>query len=185
MQQLKMICNNRKGLARALPEGYHYEMYQGTQEQIQDWIEICATGQLLAQNNYAEFERLILNYPDLVPEEDVFFVVDASGKRVATSAGVCESNGEGYVHMVGALPECRGKGIGHAMLFHSLELCEKKGCNKFVLTTDDFRLAAIKTYLDAGFVPVIYFDADSDMRARWDAVIEKMNYPTPVTYVEE
>ena len=52
------------------------------------------------------------------------------------------------------------------------------------LTTDDFRLSAIKTYLDAGFCPVLYADPDSDQRARWDAVIAALGYG-PVTYLSE
>ena len=48
----------------------------------------------------------------------------------------------------------------------------------------DNRLAAIKTYLDAGFRPVLRYDPDSDMRARWDAVIAALGYE-PVAYLQE
>ena len=44
--------------------------------------------------------------------------------------------------------------------------------------------AAIKTYLDAGFRPVLLSDPDSDQRARWDAVIAQLGYE-PVEYFDE
>ena len=86
--------------------------------------------------------------------------------------------------MVAALPECRGKGIGHAMLSFALEIMEAAGSTHAVLTTDDFRLPAIKTYLDGGFRPVLYHDPESDMRERWDAVIAALRYE-PVDYIRE
>jgi len=53
-----------------------------------------------------------------------------------------------------------------------------------LISTDDFRLPAIKTYLDAGFRPVLWSDPDSDQRGRWDAVIAALGYE-PVAYLTE
>ena len=53
-----------------------------------------------------------------------------------------------------------------------------------VLTTDDYRLPAIKNYLVGGFRPVLYYDPDSDMRARWLAVAEKLGFGT-LDFIEE
>ena len=184
MQQLKMLRYQGKVTPRSLPEGYHYEFFGGTEEEIHDWVTICRHGLLPEDGGTEHFQSAIMSYPDLVPAKDLFFVVDKDGNRVATSASVCHKNGEGYLHMVAALPECRGKGIGHAMLSHALEMMEARACTHGVLTTDDFRLPAIKTYLDAGFRPVIYHDPDSDMRKRWDAVIAALRYE-PVVYVSE
>ena len=65
-----------------------------------------------------------------------------------------------------------------------LEELQARACPVVTLTTDDHRLAAIKTYLDAGFRPVLRYDPDSDMRARWDAVIAALGYE-PVAYLQE
>ena len=184
MQQLKMLRYQGKVTPRPLPEGYHFELFRGRSEEIDDWVEICRHGLLPEEGNIEHFQSAIMSYPNLVPTQDLFFVVDGDGKRVATSASVCHPNGEGYLHMVAALPECRGKGIGHAMLAHALEMMEARRCTHAVLTTDDFRLPAIKTYLDGGFRPVIYDDPDSDMRERWDGVIAALCYE-PVAYMSE
>lgn len=167
---------------RPLPAGYTFDTYHGTDGEIADWLILCR-GSLLPEDAGREwFDSTILNYPDLVPSEDLFFVLDPSGRRVATSASVRHANGEGYIHMVAALPECRGRGIGHAMLSHALTLLDARCVTTSSLTTDDFRLAAIKTYLDGGFRPVLWEDPESDMRARWDAVLASLGYP-PVEYL--
>ncbi len=184
MQQLKMLRYQGEVTLRPLPDGYRYELFRGTDDEINDWVTICRHGLLPEDGGVEYFTSTIVEYPDLDPENDLLFVVDRDGRRVATSASVCHKNGEGYLHMVAALPECRGLGIGHAMLSRALEMMEARGCTHAVLTTDDFRLPAIKTYLDAGFRPVIYHDPDSDMRERWDQVIAALCYE-PVAYVSE
>ena len=78
----------------------------------------------------------------------------------------------------------RGKGIGHAMLRYALQMLEARGCTYSVLTTDDFRLAAIKTYLDAGFVPVIEQDPESDVRMRWEKVLAELHYARDIQFKE-
>ncbi len=176
MKQLKMIRSSAAFTERALPEGYSYDLFSGSDAEIDDWITICKCGLLPSNAGRERFKSAITDYPDLVPEKDLFFVLDRDGKRVATLAVVCHKNREGYIHMVACLPEYRGKGIGHAMLSHALSVIERRGFSPTVLTTDDFRLAAIKTYLDAGFCPVIYHDPDSDMKARWDSVISQLHY---------
>lgn len=169
--------------ARALPPGYEYERYCGKREQIDDWLALCFEA-LIPTKEEKWFEETILQYPDLCPERDLFFVVEQNtGRRVATTAAVCHG-AEGYIHMVAAAPDVRGRGIGHAMLRYALEKIEARGCTYSVLTTDDFRLAAIKTYLDAGFVPVIEQDPESDHRARWESVLENLRYSQKIQFKE-
>lgn len=183
MQQLMMLRPAAPVTPRPLPAGYAFVPFGGTQAEISDWLTVCAAG-LLPNTDAHWFEDSIRNYPDLDSARDLSFVTDAGGARIATSAAVRHADGTGYIHMVGALPACRGKGIGHAMLAHALEELQARACPVVTLTTDDHRLAAIKTYLDAGFRPVLRYDPDSDMRARWDAVIAALGYE-PVAYLQE
>ena len=183
MKQLKMCRPSGPVAPCALPEGYTYAPYTGAAEEISDWLAICANG-LLPDQALSWFESSILKYPDLNPTRDLFFVVDPAGHRVATSAAVSHKNGEGYIHMVGSLPCCRGRGIGRAMLAKTLTELEARGCAYTTLTTDDHRLPAIRIYLDAGFRPVLWQDPESDMSARWDAVLATLGYE-PVEYLTE
>lgn len=183
MRQLKMLRPDAPVLPRALPDGYAFCPFGGREEEITDWLALCAEG-LIPDRDPHWFRDAILDYPDLDPMRDLFFVTDPSGARVATSAALRHANGEGYIHMVAALPSCRGQGIGHAMLAHALTALRERECTVVTLTTDDHRLAAIKTYLDAGFRPVLWADPESDMEMRWDAVVAALGY-RPVEYMRE
>ena len=80
--------------------------------------------------------------------------------------------------MVAAIPEVRGKKIGHAMLAHALEKLSRDGVEKVYLTTDEWRKPAIKNYLTAGFCPVEY---DVGMPERWAGVFAEMGLePVPL-----
>ena len=184
MKQLKMIRYRAPVMPRPLPQGWGYVTYTGGEEEIADWITICREGLFGSGCDREKFAKCIEGWRDLTPTEDLFFVLDADGHRVATAAYVKYADGTGYLHCVGSLPSVRGRGVGHAMLSHALEIGEKRGVPYTTLTTDDFRLAAIKTYLDAGFLPVLWEDPDSDMRARWDKVLSNLHYRA-VEYVDE
>ncbi len=190
MKQLKMLRPyGGKVAEKRLPDGYGFEAYTENEAQVSDWLAICRHGLLPdtppASGVYRDwFVDTIEHYPDLSPTRDLFFVTDPTGARVATSAAVLHGGGEGYIHMVAALPACRGLGIGHAMLAQALSELSARGATHMTLTTDDFRLSAIKTYLDAGFRPVLWQDPASDMRARWDTVIAALGYP-PIEYIDE
>ena len=183
MKQLKMRRPSAPIVA-AMPDGYAIVPFGGSAAEISDWLAIVAEGLVPVEGGEAVFDRYIRNWRDLTPEEDLFFVTDPTGKRVATIAAVRHPDRTGYIHMVGSHPVCRGKGVGRAMLAHALDVIESRGVDYTILTTDDFRLPAIKLYLDAGFRPVLWTDPDSDMIARWDKVIETLGY-SPVEYLAE
>ena len=190
MRQLKMLRPSAPVTSRPLPAGYTYGSYDRSEEQLTRWLDMCLKGQLIPENppesgNWRDwFKITVLDYADLDPDEDIIYVNDPDGNAVASICAVKHGEEQGYIHMVAAHPDARGKGIGHAMLAHALEKIEARSCAYSILTTDDFRLAAIKTYLDAGFRPVLWADPDSDQRARWDAVIAQLGY-SPVEYFDE
>lgn len=170
---------------RELPEGYTYEFFSGADEQISDWLRICSHGLIGPDGDAGTFRHCLTDYPDCDPMKDTFFVVAPDGRRVATSTSIRHSDGDGYVHMVANIADCRGLGIGHAMVYYGVKILLERGCDRIYLTTDDRRLAAIKTYLDGGFCPVMWHDDDSDMKERWDNVIKNLSYTKSVEYVEE
>ncbi|HEY3333164.1 MAG TPA: GNAT family N-acetyltransferase [Capsulimonadaceae bacterium] len=82
--------------------------------------------------------------------------------------------GDAYLHWVGVDPAYRGHRLGSAVSLAVLYEGRKKGCPAAWLETDDFRLPAIKSYLDLGFVPVI---KDEALGLRWDVVLRQMKVP--------
>lgn len=182
--QLKMRRYSQPVKERPLPDGFAFLPFDGSDKAVDEWVRLCNFG-LVPGADREIFDKTIRNFPNIVAERDCFFVVDSEGRYAATSTAVATPEGVGLVHMVASDPAIRGKGLGHAMLAHVLEMLEEREMKTVELRTDDERLAAIKTYLDAGFLPVLLDDPDGgDHAARWDKVREALSYAS-VEYVKE
>ena len=84
------------------------------------------------------------------------FVIDFGGVPVATASARLIPDaypGSGYVHWVGASTAHRGKRLGALVSLAVLHEFARLCCKDSVLETDDFRVPAIKVYLNLGFVP--------------------------------
>ena len=181
--QLKMKRFSAPVKERTLPIGFSFKFFDGSEKEVDEWVRLCCFG--LAENATREiFYKMIADFPNVVAKEDCFFILDDKGNYVASSTAIATPSGVGLVHMVASDPSVRGKGLGHIMLAKTLSLLEERGMKSVELRTDDWRLAAIKTYLDAGFLPVLLSDADSDHATRWDKVREALSYPA-VEYLPE
>ena len=189
MKQLKMIRYKGEYVERALPEGFSFAFFNDTQSDIDAWCDICRAANMVSSTDNNEvFRKVMLSVRGIEPTKDIFFVVAPDGKPIATSTLISRVNDDGlvsgYLHMVAAVPEYRNLGIGHAMLSYAVSLAEARSVDECTLTTDDYRLPAIKNYLVGGFRPVIYYDPDSDMRSRWLAVAEKFGF-FELNFIEE
>lgn len=159
---------------RSLPDGYRFALFSGCDTDIADWKRIMMEPHAPKDGADSCYHLMIEIYPDVVPTKDIFFVENECGVRVATITVITHKDGSGYVHMVKAMQSERGRGLGHCMAQFAMEEFSRRGVPYGILTTDDFRLPAIKTYLDAGFSPLVHGDADSEINRRWDAVLEKL-----------
>ena len=128
-----------------------------------------------------------------VKTENVFFACDAGGRPVATAAAKFipeEQEGNfpvvqgtlGMLHYVAAMPEIRGAGAGSAVTAAVLRRFGELGIFNCVLTTDDYRLPAIKSYLRLGWEPVLYAP---DMRGRWEKVFASLGYSVDLKRKDE
>lgn len=179
--QLKMTRYAGPVKERTLPAGYSFKLFDGSEREIDEWVRLCNFG-LVENATRDTFYETVGNFENVVATRDCFFVIDPEGKYIASSTAVAKPDGVGLVHMVASDPTARGKGVGHAMLAHTLSMLEAHGMQRVDLRTDDWRLAAVKTYLDAGFLPVLLDDPESDHAARWDKVRADLSYPA-VKYV--
>lgn len=186
MKQLKMIRPKGEVLKRSLPDGYSFVFFTECGEDVAAWCDICRKAGMCSSTDDSEvFRKVMRSVRDIDLEKDLFFVVAPDGNKVATSALIHrKDDNSGYLHMVAAIPEYRNLGIGHAMLSFAMSLSEERGIDRCVLTTDDYRLPAIKNYLVGGFCPVLYYDPDSDMRSRWLSVAQKLGFDD-LNFIEE
>ena len=114
---------------------------------------------------------MIENDPGCAPER-VFFL--SYGQLDVATAAAQLKDGKGFIHMVGALPVYAGMGCGRFVVVEAMKSLKALGYAECHLTTDDFRLPAIRTYLRLGFEPAYAAD-DEEMKARWEAVMMKLN----------
>ena len=185
MEQLVMQATvPYKSPTHKLPIGYRFVLFDESEKDISDWKKIISEPPAPFGGADSCYHLMIDVYPDIDKKNDIYFIENEEGGRVATISVITHKDRTGYVHMVKAMLSERGKGLGHVMTEKALSVFSERGIEKVVLTTDDFRLPAIKTYLDAGFCPVVHGDRDSDINKRWDAVLEKLNYSS-VRRIEE
>lgn len=149
-----------------------------------EWVRICRAVGFIANDgsDAPQCWDRVMGGDSGVLKENVFFVLDDSGRPVATATARLIPEGErckypptagglGYLHYVAALPECRGKGAGSAVTAAVLRRLAELGLGDCILTTDDHRLAAIAIYLKLGWLPVLH---QPDMRARWERVLGRL-----------
>lgn len=175
MAQLKMRRDASPIVDKKLPDGFHFELFHGSEEEIERWVELCNFG-LSVDATRESFDKSITSIKTVDPLRDCLFVADERGRYVATATAVMRDDGDGNVHMVASDPAIRGRGIGHAMLAKIVEMLLERGVSAIHLQTDDWRLPAIKTYLDQKFLPVIFFDPKSNMEERWEKILGDLNY---------
>ena len=117
-----------------------------------------------------DFDTLMRADKAFCDERVLFLYVDDIPVATAAAWHVDRYGGEtGYVHMVGALPEYKGRKLGYWVTLATLHRLKDEGFVNVVLQTDDFRLPAIKVYLDLGFVADL--SVHESMPGRWEAVM--------------
>lgn len=120
---------------------------------------------------HCSFEESVRKHFGYKPEY-VLYVAE-NGKDISTSAALEKENfpGEGYIHMVGTLPEAGGRGAGRIAVLASLHSLASRGFKTAVLSTDDFRIPAIKVYYRLGFEPMYTHESHEK---RWEDIFPKI-----------
>ena len=148
-----------------LPEGYSFSMYKGEEGEKEAWVK-CVTPGLRA-----DFDGRLTN-EGVDIWKDLFFL-DYEGEHVGTiSAYMQPEKGMCRIHMVGVRPDFRGKGLSKYLMMIAEKKMKDEGVPLAYLTTDEHRASAVKSYLDAGFLPVEY---SYGMQDRWETILEQFN----------
>lgn len=155
----------------ALAEGLILRTYK--EGDAKGWIEVCSEDLGTGLWTEEDFVQKMLGVDGLYPE-GIFLAVDKNGVIAGTATGVLKDKERanlGYVHMVCVRPAYRGMGLGGHLSAAVLKYLADNACTDVYLTTDDFRIPAIKTYLSLGFLPVIEND---EIKARWTAIMKSI-----------
>ncbi|HOA31345.1 MAG TPA: GNAT family N-acetyltransferase [Clostridia bacterium] len=169
--QLKMWWDNTgKEPVVKLPEGFYIRSYEGEKD-VFKWVEITSVDLQNTIITVEDFERDMLNREGVQKEHIYFICFD--GEEVGTVTAIMyPEKKQGYVHMVAVKKEFRGRGLGSALTNLALKVFFDNGMENAYLKTDDFRVPAIRSYLKAGFKPMLYHE---DMEARWRSIMEVCN----------
>ena len=91
---------------------------------------------------------------------------EATGTVVATAscARLTPDADEGYLHWVAVLPDRRGRRLGFWATLAVFYSFREAGLKAAILDTDDFRIPAIKTYLNLGCLPWLI---SPEQESRW------------------
>jgi len=110
---------------------------------------------------------------DRIPEDGHFLIRKQDGEIVAHSNIQLNEHkpNTATVHFVAVKEECRGYRLGYSVSEMVLDYAEEHHVPIMYLTTDEFRIPAIKIYLKLGFRPVMW---DKDMRARWFPILKEI-----------
>ncbi len=154
--------------AHSMPAGYHVREFRYGDE--------FGVLRVLALVGFDDWELDKLRAYLQEPERPI-------GTRVAMCrgkiVGVAFASRETPVPPVGRLdyvavdPEHQGQGLGYCVCRSVLDYLGERAYPSIVLTTDDFRLAAIKTYLHLGFRPKII---RADMPDRWRKILRRLGW---------
>lgn len=156
-----------------LPEGYSFSTYKDESDALA-WVECCRNGLVGDDAGIESFNNAIASRKNVVLTRDVFFI-DYMGEHVGTVTCNMDDDGKaGEMHMVGIKTEFRGKGLSKYLTKICLDGYKALGVDYVHLTTDEWRKGAVKSYLTAGFKPVLY---DENMEERWAAVLKEYNIP--------
>lgn len=168
-KQLSMIADAKAVAQLAdveLPAGYALRPYRPGDEE--SWAELL---ELAGFSNWtAEKCRVYLEEPN---RRRGSHLVERDGRVVA--ATFATPHGEdpdiGFLDYVIAHPEHRNRRLGRAVCTGVMRYFAAAGRSRIRLLTDDWRLPAIKLYLNLGFQPIM---SRADMPLRWEAIFAQL-----------
>jgi mycothiol synthase len=103
---------------------------------------------------------------------------NATNTIVATAMGLHDHSDDhpfgGELGWVAADPAHHGRGLGMAVCAAVTARLIEAGYHNIHLYTEHWRLAALKLYLNLGYVPFLY---TTEMRERWQVICEQLGWP--------
>ena len=172
MSQLIMRWKNN-GIAEPAPQlPARCRMVDFTEldDAMNAWLDIVQYG--LSQGRMdEEYYHLAMTSRTWYREKNCYFLLE-DGQPMATIAVLCDQDKkEGYIHMVACKEAARGKGYGTLLSEWAVYVLKQEGMETAYLTTDDWRIPAIKTYLATNFEPDLSTD---DFKERWQQIYQQL-----------
>lgn len=172
MEQLIMRWTNdgSQPTTPICPENCSITTFTSLDNATDAWLDIVQYGLSEGKQDEA-FYHMAMTSRQSYTADKCFFVLE-NGKPVATLTVICDDDKkEGYIHMVACHEMARGKGYGTLLNQIAVYTLKTEGMKTAYLTTDDWRIPAIKSYLRAGFVADV---STEDFKNRWELIFAKI-----------
>ena len=145
-----------------LPSGYIMRTFRESDRD--SWIRLMGLAGFDGWSQEALKNALSIALPD-----GVFFVEHGATRELVATAMAGHKSTElhpfgGELGWVAVSPLHRGKHLSAVLCIEVTRRLLAAGYREIYLSTDDWRLPAIKTYLNLGYVPLL---CASDMEERW------------------
>jgi mycothiol synthase len=166
----------------ALPAGYGFRTYRPGDEAawaaIMNHMDPERPGEWDAAR---ACEKLTGRPSPQFDPEGLFFVTfgpDATpvGSACAWLTDAAESE-TGILHMVCVLPNHRGQRLSYPLCLAVLHRFRRRGFRRVRLNTGDWRLGAVKIYLELGFQPVYRHPLHPQ---QWETVVQTLGWTQPL-----
>ena len=172
-KQLRMIWPAQKSIRQriTLPDGYVLRNFR--EEDSSAYLA------LMHQAGFEDYSYQLLGKmrQSLLPNG--FFVIESTTDRMLVASAMANHDplgiypDAGAINWVAASKKHSGRGLGRAVTTATLNKLINCHYQSIYLTTDDFRLPAIKTYLKMGFQPDYYLP---DMQTRWSEIFQQLQW---------
>jgi len=168
----------------ALPSGYQCRHYRHGDEAA--WAALMNTGQM-GEWDVARTRADLTGrpYPQFDPE-GLFILTYGHDEQMVGSACAwlehIDHPESGTLHMVCVLPAHRGQRLAYPLCLAVLHRHRTRGMRRVSLTTHEWRLGAIKQYLELGFRPVISHALHPE---QWRGVVSALAWEGDMTPVGE
>jgi len=157
------------------PDGYIVRGYQPGDED--GWLR------LLELAGFSGWDKAKVESYLAAPERSEGSRVIVCGAEIVAATFASQRSVEppvGALDYVIGHPEHKGKQLGCCVCDTVIRYLVWRGYERIVLSTDGWRLPALKTYLKLGFAPDL---CREDMPDRWRAIYHKLDFPLPVELV--
>ncbi|MDD6276900.1 MAG: GNAT family N-acetyltransferase [Clostridia bacterium] len=183
MDSLKMYFIPGKSTFNSLtlPDGYSIVSFKDESD-IMPWIECCKKGLADDDADKSVFDWRITDHKDTLAARDVFFL-DFLGEHIGTVTVIYHPDMKNCeIHMLSIRSDFRGKGLSKYIVNFAISKALEYNPSFIVLITQEWRKAAVRSYLQHGFFPVNF---GVGMQERWEKVLEENNIDSVDMYYED
>jgi mycothiol synthase len=153
-----------------MPEGYALRTFRTADRDA--WIRLMRSAGFDGWSHDTLKQSLACSLP-----EGVFFVEHGATRELVATAMAGHRATDlhpfgGELGWVAVSPPHRGKRLSAIVCAEVTRRLLSAGYREIYLQTDDWRLPAVKTYMNLGYVPLL---CDSDMQERWRFVCRNLD----------